>query len=227
MVRLISDLPETAPYVFISYSSRDRERAVAVAEALDQSGISVWFDRRSIAAGSSWDAEIVRGVLGAGAVILLVSEASVSSPNVQQELRLAWEEQRPIVPLLLERAEYPDSVRYILAGKHRVELLEATVASCLGALLEGLGLAGVFPAKPPPSKLPPTLTSFIGRERELTEAGRLLGASRVLTLTGMGGTGKTRLALELAKRDLFRNAGGVFFVDLSAVMEPSGIASTK
>ena len=50
----------------------------------------------------------------------------------------------------------------------------------------------------PRHNLPLQLTSFVGRERELVEVRRLLGKSRLLTLTGAGGSGKTRLALEVA-----------------------------
>ncbi len=47
------------------------------------------------------------------------------------------------------------------------------------------------------TNLPAQLTRFIGREREMAEVTRLLGATRLLTLTGSGGAGKTRLALEV------------------------------
>ena len=48
--------------------------------------------------------------------------------------------------------------------------------------------------------LPLALTSFIGREQEIAEVGRLLGMSRLVTLTGTGGVGKTRLGHEVARR---------------------------
>ena len=46
--------------------------------------------------------------------------------------------------------------------------------------------------------LPAALTSFVGRQRELAEAARMLSAGRLLTLTGIGGVGKTRLAMRVA-----------------------------
>ncbi|ASU60004.1 ATP-binding protein [Nocardiopsis dassonvillei] len=57
--------------------------------------------------------------------------------------------------------------------------------------------------------------SFVGRERDIVDLGRLLGTARMVTLTGTGGIGKTRLALHLAERVMRRFPDGVRFVDLS------------
>ena len=63
--------------------------------------------------------------------------------------------------------------------------------------------------------LPAELTSFVGRHAELEKAADLLAGTRLLTLTGPGGIGKTRLAVHLARRSASSYAGGVVFVDLS------------
>ena len=60
-----------------------------------------------------------------------------------------------------------------------------------------------------PNNLPLQVTSFIGREREMAEVKRLLSASRLVTLTGPGGTGKTRLALQVAADLLDQHPDGV------------------
>jgi predicted ATPase/DNA-binding SARP family transcriptional activator len=77
---------------------------------------------------------------------------------------------------------------------------------------------------PRPTPLPLPLTSFIGRERELGEVARLLERTRLLTITGPGGSGKTRLALEAASRE----AGEVVLVELApladAALLPSPVA---
>ncbi|MEV5940596.1 BTAD domain-containing putative transcriptional regulator [Streptomyces sp. NPDC051994] len=73
-------------------------------------------------------------------------------------------------------------------------------------------LRGEQSPPPPSSRLPAQLTSFVGRDDELTALIALLGASRLVTLIGTGGTGKTRLALEAAAR----LAGEVCFVDLTS-----------
>jgi predicted ATPase/DNA-binding SARP family transcriptional activator len=69
--------------------------------------------------------------------------------------------------------------------------------------------------------LPTALTSFVGRERELLDVERLTGQARLLTLTGAGGSGKTRLAIEAARRVRPNFPDGVWFVDLAAVGESS------
>ncbi len=96
---------------------------------------------------------------------------------------------------------------------------------------EGKGEGEADPARPPtavavrspaesPNNLPQQLTSFIGRERELAEAAALLRNSRLLTLTGAGGCGKTRLALELAGQRFGDFSDGVWPVELAALGEP-------
>ena len=70
------------------------------------------------------------------------------------------------------------------------------------------------------------MSSFIGREAELSEVGRLIAASRLVTLTGSGGAGKTRLALQLAAGLLDGSGDGVWFVDLAPLQDPELVAVT-
>ncbi len=77
-----------------------------------------------------------------------------------------------------------------------------------------------------PTNLPTQLTSFIGRDREIAEASRLLRDTRLLTLTGPGGTGKTRLSLQVAAESADAFPDGVFFVPLAPVFDPGLVAST-
>ena len=81
------------------------------------------------------------------------------------------------------------------------------------------------PVSPPPRQqlhnLPVQLTSFIGREREIAEIKRLLGTTRLLTLTGSGGAGKTRLALEAAADVLDAFPDGIWVTELASVTDPA------
>src|SRR5206468_12502563 len=76
------------------------------------------------------------------------------------------------------------------------------------------------PMEPTPHNLPALLTSFVGRERELAEVTRLLATTRLLTITGAGGTGKTRLALHVATDRLGSYPDGICFVDLPPLSDP-------
>src|SRR6184192_3238376 len=76
-----------------------------------------------------------------------------------------------------------------------------------------------------PNNLPTQLTSFIGRDADVAEARRLLRGTRLLTLTGPGGIGKTRLSLQLAADVVQMFPDGVYFVPLSAVTDPDLIPS--
>jgi predicted ATPase/class 3 adenylate cyclase len=71
------------------------------------------------------------------------------------------------------------------------------------------------------TNLPTLRSSFVGRATEIVEVDRLLDGTRLLTLTGPGGTGKTRLALQVAWERLDRHPDGVFFVDLGPVSDPA------
>ncbi len=72
----------------------------------------------------------------------------------------------------------------------------------------------------PTSSLPSPLTSFIGRQREVKQISDLLLASRFVTLTGAGGVGKTRLAIEVARAAAGRFPDGVWYLDLAPVQDP-------
>src|SRR5438309_11090212 len=79
----------------------------------------------------------------------------------------------------------------------------------------------------PPNNLPLQLSSFIGRQREIDEVTRLLSTTRLLTLTGAGGCGKTRLALQVAsgfcrgRSETCPYPDGIWFVDFAPLSDPS------
>jgi predicted ATPase/DNA-binding SARP family transcriptional activator/DNA-binding CsgD family transcriptional regulator len=90
--------------------------------------------------------------------------------------------------------------------------------------------AGNFPAAPTPqfqepsisapNNLPASLTSFVGRETEMVDIRRDLSMTRLLTLTGAGGSGKTRLASEVARGLVGIHPDGVWFVELASLSDP-------
>lgn len=120
---------------------------------------------------------------------------------------------------LVER-ELPDGAALRDLGEHRLKDI-VRPEHLHDLVIEGL--PAEFP--PPrtiearPTNLPLQLTSFVGRQAEIAEIRELLDRSRLLTLTGAGGTGKTRLALRVAAEAVANFADGAFFVDLSPVVD--------
>jgi predicted ATPase/DNA-binding XRE family transcriptional regulator len=76
------------------------------------------------------------------------------------------------------------------------------------------------------TNLPAQLSSFIGRDAELAEIRRLMAGSRLVTLTGVGGAGKTRLGLQVAAGLLDGSGDGVWFADLAPLTDPELVAPT-
>ena len=82
-----------------------------------------------------------------------------------------------------------------------------------------------LPVKEIPNNLPQQGTSFIGREREIDEVKRMLGETRLVTLLGMGGLGKTRLSLQVAAEQMALFPDGVWFLDLSPLRDAALVVS--
>jgi len=82
------------------------------------------------------------------------------------------------------------------------------------------------PPGPPRHNLPQSLTSFIGREPDIAQLLELAGKTRLLTLTGSGGCGKTRLSIELGRSLLPRFADGAWLVELAALTDPALVPKT-
>jgi predicted ATPase/DNA-binding winged helix-turn-helix (wHTH) protein len=116
---------------------------------------------------------------------------------------------------LLRKILGPEAIATVSAQGYRFTL-EVT---CLGA-------GPIPPATTPKHNLPQQLTSFIGRQKEIAQVKQLLGTTRLLTLIGTGGCGKTRLALEVAGDLLESYPDGVWLVELAALAEPRLLPQT-
>ena len=114
----------------------------------------------------------------------------------------------------------PAGLRLRDLGAHRLKDLDGE-QRLFQLVIEGLNAEFAPPRslEMSVSNLPQQLTSFFGREREITEAAQLLRSTRLLTLTGTGGTGKTRLAIRIAQEVAGDFPDGVYFVPLAALRE--------
>ena len=132
---------------------------------------------------------------------------------------------------LLVEQDLPEDVSLRDLGEHRLkdltrpQRLSQVIADGLPVDFPPLRSLSFFP-----NNLPMQLTSFIGREQELAQVKGLLAKTRLLTLTGWGGTGKTRLALQAAADLLEGFRDGVWLVELAPLSDPNlvdqAVAST-
>ncbi|MDP8931343.1 MAG: tetratricopeptide repeat protein, partial [Actinomycetota bacterium] len=120
---------------------------------------------------------------------------------------------------LVERT-LPPATRLRDLGQHRLKDLTQP-ERLYQVVIEGLeqDFPPLWGLDARPNNLPAQLTSFIGRSEEIAYIRQLLASNRLVTLTGPGGTGKTRLGLQVAAEVLSAFGDGVFFVDLSAVTD--------
>jgi predicted ATPase/class 3 adenylate cyclase len=115
----------------------------------------------------------------------------------------------------------PDGANLVDLGEHRLkDLAHAT-------RLYNLSHAGLQAELPPPrslsvlpNNLPLQLTTFVGRDEEIAKITKLLGTTRLLTLAGAGGVGKTRLALQVAADVVTEYRDGAWLADLAPITDP-------
>jgi predicted ATPase len=124
-----------------------------------------------------------------------------------------------------------DSTAGLLTGADLIDLgprrLRDLPTSIQLFQVRATGLRAEFPAlralDASPGNLRPNSTSFVGRESELAEVQSAIKAHRVVTLTGVGGVGKTRLAVEVAARLADEFPDGVWIFELAAVTDPAAV----
>ncbi len=119
-----------------------------------------------------------------------------------------------LVPALTDGVALRDLGRHRLKDLARPERIFQVVVD---------GLPSEFPpihSLEPPTNLPVPRTSFVARERETVRARELLRGPGLLTITGPGGTGKTRLAIHVARELVEDYADGAFFVELASISDP-------
>jgi predicted ATPase/class 3 adenylate cyclase len=165
-------------------------------------------------------AEVQQDGLYSGFITLSHVQRLMSVAHGGQVL-LSFTVQELVQDELPEDVQLRDMGRRQLKDWSRPEHIFQLVISSLRADFPPLSTPESFP-----HNLPVQLTSFIGRERELAEGKQLLSNTRLFTLTGPGGTGKTRLALQLGQELLTSFADGVWLVELAPLTDDSLIPQT-
>ncbi len=239
--------------VFISYSTGDSATSEQIRDHLEASGIACWMAPRDIAPGQDYAEQIINAIEGCTVLLLVLSETSNHSQYVIKEVERAIAKRKVVIPLRIHNVTPSRSLEFFISNAQWIDAsqppLERHWLSLASAIRNHLvplpvrstsrgvsSSAIAFAAVPSSfhlpsnrhSNLPTPSTPFVGRRVELVEiAGRVADPTcRLLTLSGHGGTGKTRLALEVARNILAQGTmvpDGVFFVALETLSAPSQI----
>ena len=94
------------PYIFISYSHRNADRASAIIRSLNRAGYRVWYDEGPIP-GREWDENIARIIMGCGYFIALITREYLASSNCKDELNYARDKNKPILLIYLDEVALP------------------------------------------------------------------------------------------------------------------------
>ncbi|GEM_PF-1620822 len=229
--------------VFLSHSSVDKAVADALVNELETNGIRCWIAPRDIPPGVDWSAAIIGALNRCRVLVLVFSERANVSPQVIREVERAVSKRATVLTFRIENVPLSEQMEYFISASHWMDatqgwqaqvpaivpavqaLLNAPATSRihLGAVPGNGGAADAAAPTPPPSTanalhLPLVPTALFGRDDEVEDVLGLLEAqTRLLTLTGFGGVGKTRVALEVARQAAPQYPGGVWWMDLSEV----------
>lgn len=131
------------PEVMVSYSSRERQQVLQIVQRLRAAGVAVWIDQSGIDGAQRWSEEIVNAIEACKTVLLMVSRNSMQSENISKEVSIAWEGGKQFLPLYLEEATIPKSMRYPLSGIQHIKLYEGDPEAKFVSVLRSLVRLGV------------------------------------------------------------------------------------
>ena len=133
---------ERERFVFISYASKEMEVAARVCKFLEDNGIRCWIAPRNVSAGSNYATQIVSAIKKCSLLVLLASENTNSSGHVSNEVSIAFDNKKSIIPFKIQDFEFTDEYLYFLGRKHWIEahgdvnaglaVLKNTVLSLMG-----------------------------------------------------------------------------------------------
>jgi predicted ATPase/DNA-binding SARP family transcriptional activator len=186
--------------------------AVAPAARLDELRLAALVDRL--------DAELR---LGQAAEALAELEALGAEHPLRENIAALHVKALYAVGRQAEALAVYEKVRRALADQLGIDPSKELAEVHLAVLRSDPALAPPAPDQAPRTNLKARLTSFVGRDEELTRIGKLLDAARLVTLVGPGGAGKTRLAGEAAQRAIERFPDGAWLVELAPVTEPGEV----
>lgn len=107
--------------VFISYSSSEFDKAEKVCQFLEDNDINCWIAPRDIDPGANYPTQIVSAIRNCDVFVLIASESANSSGHVSNEVSIAFDNKKTIIPFRIENVQFTDEFSYFLGRKHWIE----------------------------------------------------------------------------------------------------------
>ena len=126
-------------YVFISYSSENKNIADAIVADLEQHSIRCWYAPRDIMPGKPWMGSIVEAIKNSEIVVLVYTEESNKSQQVMREMTLAFDSGKTIIPFKLSATDMNENLSYFLAGVHWMDAITPPLNKRIIELREKIG----------------------------------------------------------------------------------------
>ncbi|MEK7729854.1 MAG: SUMF1/EgtB/PvdO family nonheme iron enzyme [candidate division KSB1 bacterium] len=141
-------------YLFISYAREDKVFTLQLAKDLRAAGVAIWIDQLDIPLGARWDNAVQLALNDCAGMLVILSPSLISSENVKDEIALALDKGKPIVPVLHQKCEIPLRLR-------RMNYIDCTkdYPAALVMLIENLRRAGLVANPPATATEEPILTS--------------------------------------------------------------------
>ena len=115
---------EKKKVVFISYSTHNKDIAFEMCDYLEEAGTACWIAPRNVVAGANYAGQIVSAIRSCDAFVLIASNAINESGHVSNEVSLAFDAKKDIIPFKIEETEFSDEYLYFLGRKHWIDAHE-------------------------------------------------------------------------------------------------------
>src|SRR5450631_2026802 len=222
------------PVLFVSYVAENRASALEIVDELERRGTRCWIAPRDVRPGMSFDDEIAAAIEASQALLLIFSDICNDSEYIRREVTVAGESRKTVIVFRIEDVQPRKGLRVRLSDLHWVDGFisrERALDEVIKTVSQAVPAAGLrAPQAAPIPRAPAKFgnlathnTRLLGRERELSEVLAHLKTTRLVTLTGVGGIGKTRLAILAAAEVSTTFPDGVWIVELAAVVDPGAV----
>lgn len=133
------------PYVFISYSHADAQKVYSILNVMSQSNLNYWYDKE-LKAGSEWTEVLGERILNSEKVMIMLSNNSILSKNVRNEITMALNHKKEIIPVFIEEVELSPGAELQLQGFHWLKEYQMSAEMFRQELMDSLSVVNLKPS---------------------------------------------------------------------------------